>query len=80
MEGRTMTRSTVLVGIVLATLALSLGYWVYERGGTEVQAQEDCTELATIGPETTDQRLGPFQVGRDTTMGSPALACCSPRI
>ena len=61
-----MTRSTVLVGIVLATLALSLGYWVYERGGTEVQAQEDCTELATIGPETTDQRLGPFQVGRDT--------------
>lgn len=66
MQGRVTTRNTALVGLVLARLAVSLGYWVYVRGGTEVQAQEDCSELANIGPKTTDQRLGPFQADRET--------------
>lgn len=31
-----------------------------------MEAQEDCTPIETIGPETTDQRLGPFEINGDT--------------
>ncbi len=62
MEGRLTRQNTVLVRLVLATLALSLGYWVYVRGGTEVQAQEDCTEVFSFGPETESQITEPFDI------------------
>ena len=62
MEGRLTTRSTMLVGLVLATLALSLGYWVYVHGDTEVQAQEDCREIFVFGPETENQITSPFDI------------------
>jgi outer membrane biosynthesis protein TonB len=41
MEGRVTKRNAVLVGLVLATIALGLGYSLYSLGGSEVQAQEE---------------------------------------
>ncbi len=33
---------------------------------TEPSAQADCREVASIGPETTNQRVGPVQIRGDT--------------
>jgi hypothetical protein len=49
--------------LVLATLALSLGYWLYVRGGTDVQAQEiECPSPRLIEEVTGngDQQSAPF--------------------
>ncbi len=62
MEGRLTTRSTVLVGLVLATFAVGLGFLLYKLGGTEVQAQADCTEVLSIGPETESQITQDFDI------------------
>lgn len=66
MEGSLTTRNTVLAGVVLATLALCLGYWLYLFGGTEVQAQADCREVASFGPETENQTTPPFEITGNT--------------
>ena len=59
-EGRIAARNAAILGLVLLAVALGFIYGLYGLGGSEVQAQEDCRDLDTIGPETTDQRLGPF--------------------
>jgi hypothetical protein len=60
---RLTIRKAALVGLALAMLALSLGYWLYGSGGTEVQAQEDCREIFSLGPETENQITEPFNIG-----------------
>jgi hypothetical protein len=62
MPGRLTIRNTALVELALLTLALSLGYWRYGLGGSEVQAQEDCREVLSIGPETENQITEPFDI------------------
>ena len=57
-------RKVLVGGVLLAIVGMFL--WLVVHTELEVQAQEDCTELSSIGPETTDQRLGPFQVDRET--------------
>jgi hypothetical protein len=72
----------VLVGFILATLALSLGYWVYIRGGTEVQAQGqtgDCPSPQLIdefsgngnrNTDTFDTTTNQFRISYETTSTS----------
>lgn len=62
MPGRLTIRKAALVGLALATLALSLGYWLYGLGGLEVQAQEDCREVLSVGPGTESQITEPFDI------------------
>jgi hypothetical protein len=62
MLGRLTICKAALVGLALATLALSLGYWLYGLGGTEVQAQADCNQVLSIGPETESLISEPFDI------------------
>jgi hypothetical protein len=69
MEGRSTTRSTILVGRGLATLALGLGYWLYAFGGTEVQAQQgECPSPRLIDEITGsgNQDSPPFETTTDS--------------
>lgn len=78
MEGMTRITKVALVGLVLAAIALGLGYWVYVRGGTEVQAQADCREVESIGPESTNQRVGPVQINGNTIRVSGEVTADDP--
>ena len=51
MEGRLRTRNVALLGLVLAAIALGLGYWLYGLCGSKVQAQE---RDPTIGIDCVD--------------------------
>ena len=45
-----------------------------------ISAQDDCTEVASIGPETTDQRIGPFEVTGDAVRVSGEARSLDPGI
>jgi hypothetical protein len=62
MEGRLTIRNTMILGVVLAALAVGLYYLLYGLGGSEVQAQEDCREVLSLGPETENQLTEPFDI------------------
>ncbi len=69
MEGRLTRRNTVLVGLLMAAIALGLGYWLYGLGGTEVQAQQgECPSPRLIDEITGsgDQQSPPFETTTDS--------------
>lgn len=82
MEGRLTTRNTVLVGLVLAAIALGLCYWLNKLGGTEVQAQGqtgDCPSPQLIdefsgngnrNTDTFDTTTNQFRISYETTSTS----------
>jgi len=69
MEGRLTTRNTVLVGLLMAAIALGLGYWLYGLGGTEVQAQQgECPNPQLIDEiqGSGQQQTAPFDTTTDS--------------
>src|SRR4051794_38785552 len=65
MSGRLTRRSIALVGLVLLALTLCLSYGLYGLivfEANQAEAQADCKEVLSLGPETKNQITSPFEI------------------
>jgi hypothetical protein len=74
MEGRIMKRNAVFVGLVLVAVSLCCVYVFYKLGVSKAWAQEDCSEVLSLGTETESQITRPFDIEGNSSRVSGNLA------